>query len=64
MAHWRTTRTWKCAAPSYSPKLDVIARLGKLLRRRYAHNRLFNAWGICGGGSATARATFRRSGVG
>lgn len=30
------------ALPSYSPKLNVIERLWKLLRRRATHNRLFD----------------------
>jgi len=29
--------------PSYSPKLNVIERFGKLLRRRATHNRLFDS---------------------
>ena len=31
--------------PSYSPKLNVIERFWKLLRRRATHNRLFDALG-------------------
>ena len=34
--------------PSYSPQLNVVERLWKLLRRRATHNRLFDAMpGLC-----------------